>query len=131
MQPALGWQQLPRALFRRKRELAIDFHLIPYHGEPRLRDNELYHSQPKSGTTKFHAYATLCVVEPGYRYTLAVTSVRGKEPLLAVLKRLLARLQELGLGAKMLLLDRQDVARDLHACITRRDALESGTQCLR
>lgn len=107
MQPALTGQHLPKALFQHRRVLAIDWHLIPYHGEPRFRDNELYHSQPKSGTTKFHAYATLCVVEPGYRYTLAVTSVRGKEPLVAVLKRLLARLQELGLGGKALLLDRQ------------------------
>lgn len=107
MQPALAGQHLPKALFRRKRELAIDWHLIPYHGEPRFRDNELYHSQPKSGTTKFHAYATLCVVEQGHRYTLAVTSVRGKEPLVAVLKRLFARLQKLGLGARVVLLDRQ------------------------
>lgn len=107
MQPALAGQRLPRGLFRRKRRMAVDWHLIPYHGRPRFRDNELYHSKPKSGTSKFHAYATLCVVEQGHRYTLAVTYIRDGESSVTVLKRLFRRLQELGLGVKVVLLDRQ------------------------
>lgn len=97
---------LPKCLTYRARNIAIDFHLIPYHGEPKYRPNELYHSQPKSGTTKFHAYATACVLEAGYRYTLAATYVRGKESMVAVLIRLLERLAARQIGIKALLLDR-------------------------
>lgn len=97
---------LPKSLSDRARNMAIDFHLIPYHGEPQRRANELYHSQPKSGTTKFHAYATVCVVEAGYRYTLAATYVRGKESMVAVLMRLLERLAARKFAIRTLLLDR-------------------------
>lgn len=97
---------LPKWLFSRSRRIAIDLHLIPYHGEPKDRANELYHSQPKSGTTKFHAYATACVVEAGCRYTLAATYVRGKESMVAVLKRLLERIVASKVTIRVLLLDR-------------------------
>lgn len=106
MQPALCGD-LPRRLTSRARRVAIDLHLTPYHGQPYRNANELYHSQPKSGTTKFHAYATACVVEQGFRFTLAVTYVRGDESLIRVLERLLDRVAALGLAIKNLLLDRQ------------------------
>jgi putative transposase len=97
---------LPQRVTSRPRRVAIDFHLIPYHGEPNQRANELYHSQPKSGTTKFHAYATACIVEAGHRYTVAATYVRGKEPMVAVLNRLLERLAARNIAIQVLLLDR-------------------------
>jgi hypothetical protein len=97
---------LPQRVTSRPRRIAIDFHLIPYHGEPNQRANELYHSQPKSGTTKFHAYATACIVEAGHRYTVAATYVRGKEPMVAVLNRLLERIAARGIAIQFLLLDR-------------------------
>jgi putative transposase len=118
--PALAGQQLPKALFVRGREVALDFHQIPYHGQPHKHANELYHSQPKSGTTKFHCYATACIVEKGFRYTLAATYVKGNESLVAVIERLLLRLAERGLLIKTLLLDRQfftmDVLAYLQSC---------------
>ncbi len=107
LHPALCGPQLPGAIFRKARQVAIDWHLIPYHGQPHRHANELYHSLPRSGTSKFHAYATACVVEQGYRYTLAATSVKGSESPLAVLERVLDRLQARGLKIKVLLLDRQ------------------------
>jgi len=97
---------LPKRFASRRWRVAIDFHLIPYHGEPKQRANELYHSQPKSGTTKFHAYATACVVEAGHRYTLAATYVRGKESMVAVLNRLLERIAARKIAIEVLLLDR-------------------------
>ena len=106
MEPALCGR-LPRRLTSRKRRVAIDWHLIPYHGEPRHNANELYHSQPKSGTTKFHAYATACVVERGFRFTVAATYVRGDESLVTVLTRLLDRVAARGISVKTWLLDRQ------------------------
>src|SRR5947199_6267476 len=45
---------LPKAL-RRRQPLAIDLTLIPYHGQPLHEEREIYRSQPKSGTTHFHA----------------------------------------------------------------------------
>lgn len=120
LEPALAGQQLPKALFARGREVAIDFHQIPYHGQPHKHANELYHSLPKSGTTKFHCYATACVVEKGFRYTLAATYVKGNESLVAVIERLLLRIGERGLVIKTLLLDRQfftmDVLDYLQSC---------------
>jgi IS4 transposase len=80
--------------------------LIPYHGEPMKNANELFRSKRKSGTSNFHAYATACVVEGGYRYTLALTYVRNQESTVAVLNRLLDRVQACGLKIKSLLLDR-------------------------
>jgi putative transposase len=49
---------LPKALRRRRQPLAIDLHLVPYHGQPLNDLNEIYRSQAKSGTCSFHAYAT-------------------------------------------------------------------------
>ena len=63
-------------------------------------------AQPKQGTTKFHAYASACIVQYGRRYTLALTWVRRHESMVAVLRRLLARIREIGLKIKYFLLDR-------------------------
>ncbi len=67
--------KMPKALFRKSRRIAIDLTLIPYHGQPFLDANEIYRSQPKSGTTHFHAYASCYVVEHGQRFTLAMRLV--------------------------------------------------------
>jgi hypothetical protein len=91
---------------RRAWEIAIDWHLQPYYGEPNKRRNELYHSKAKQGTTTFHAYASACVVEYGRRYTLALTWVRRHESMVRVLGRLVARIREIGLKIRRVLLDR-------------------------
>src|SRR3954452_16626665 len=80
---------LPRPLRRRPQRLAADLVLIPYHGQPLHDPDEIYRSLAKSGTSHFHAYATLYVIHRGYRFTVAVTAVKGGEPLEEVLKRLL------------------------------------------
>src|SRR5947209_7217023 len=49
---------LPKALRRRRQQVAIDLVLIPYHGQPFLDPVEIYRGQPRSGTSHFHAYAT-------------------------------------------------------------------------
>ena len=98
--------RLPRRMRRRAWEVAIDWHLQPYYGEPQKSRNELYYGQPKQGTTKFHAYATACIVQYGHRYTLALTWVRRHESMVVVLRRLVARIREIGLKIKRVLLDR-------------------------
>lgn len=95
-----------RALRRRQWELAIDWHLVPYYGEPHRSRNELYYGQPRQGTSTFHAYATACIVSRGHRYTLAVSWVRRHESLVTVLRRLLAQIREFGVKIRYVLLDR-------------------------
>jgi hypothetical protein len=97
---------LPRRMRRRAWEIAIDWHLQPYYGEPHKSRNELCHSKAKQGTTTFHAYASACVVEYGRRYTLALTWVRRHESMVRVLGRLVARIREIGLKIRRVLLDR-------------------------
>ena len=97
---------IPKRVFRKKRDAAIDLTLIPYHGQPHEHESELYHSLAKSGTTKFHAWATLCITERGFRYTIAVTRVTGGEKLVDVLRRLLRQAADRGLKIRLLQLDR-------------------------
>ena len=70
---------LPRSMRRRAWHVAIDWHLDPYYGQPYRSRNEIYYGEPKQGTTKFHAYASACIVQYGRRYTLAMTWVRRHE----------------------------------------------------
>lgn len=97
---------LPRALRRHPQRLAADLVLIPYHGQPLHDPDEVYRSAAKSGTSHFHAYATLYVLRHGYRFTVALTPVSRGEPLEAVLKRLLHQAAAVGIHCRLLLLDR-------------------------
>ena len=97
---------LPRSLRRPKWQVAIDWHLVPYYGQPQKSRNELYYGQPRQGTSKFHAYATACIVQYGQRYTIALSWVRRHETTVKVLGRLLTQIRKIGLKIKRLLLDR-------------------------
>ena len=96
---------LPKALRRKARMVAIDLTLIPYHGQPAHEEKEIYRSSPKSGTTHFHAYATAVVVHKGHRYTLALTRVEQGEKMKVVVQRLLAIVRR-RVKIKFLLLDK-------------------------
>jgi hypothetical protein len=97
---------LSRGMRRRSWEVAIDWHLVPYYGQPHKSRNEIYYGQPRQGTQKFHAYATACIVVYGRRYTLALSWVRRHETTVRALARLLDRIDDLGLKIRCLLLDR-------------------------
>ncbi|REJ96641.1 MAG: peptide synthetase [Planctomycetota bacterium] len=105
---ALG-DRLPKRFFHSKRgqRIAIDFTLIPYHGQPAREEREIRRGQPKHGTTHFHAYATAYVVQHGQRYTLAMTAVRGDEDVKAVVQRLLQQVRRLGVKVRFLLVDKE------------------------
>lgn len=96
----------PRRLQGRRWQVAIDWHLVPYYGEAYQSRNELCRSKQRQGTTHFHAYATACIVQYGQRYTLALTWIRRHESTVTVLRRLLARIGELAVKIRILLLDR-------------------------
>jgi putative transposase len=110
---------LPKALRRRRQPLAIDLHLVPYHGQPLHDPHEIYRSQAKSGTCSFHAYATAYVLRQGQRYTVALTWVCRGEPLKGVVQRLLEQAARAGVRPRYLLMDRGfcsvDVIRYLQA----------------
>jgi len=97
---------LPKALYRKSRRVAIDLVLIPYHGQPLHDEKEIYRSQPKSGTSHFHAYATAAVVHKGHRYTLALTRVEYGEKMKDVVQRLLAIVRRRNVKVRFLLLDK-------------------------
>ena len=97
---------LPPALFRKSRRIAIDLTLIPYHGRPHQDEQEIYRSAPKSGTTHFHAYATAAVVHKGHRYTLALLFVEKGTTMKEVVKRLVNIVRSRGVKIRFLLLDK-------------------------
>ena len=97
---------LPRCLRRRRQPLAIDLHLVPYHGLPLQHEQEVYRSQAKSGTCSFHAYATCYVIRQGLRFTVALTWVQRRQPLPEVVRRLLVQAARAGVRPRYLLLDR-------------------------
>jgi Transposase DDE domain len=97
---------LPKALRRRRQPLAIDLHLVPYHGEPLHDVTEVYRSQAKSGTCSFHAYATAYVIRQGLRFTVALTWVQRGEALQGVVQRLLAQAAKASVRPRYLLLDK-------------------------
>jgi hypothetical protein len=98
--------QLPRRLRRRRWQVAIDWHLTPYYGQPYASRNEIYYGKPRQGTKQFHAYASVCIIDHGERYTLALTWVRRHESTVTALRRLVARIRELGLEIRRVFLDR-------------------------
>lgn len=97
--------RLPRALRRRPRRLAIDLTLIPYHGEPFRDPSEVYRSQPRAGTSHFHAYATAYVVLHGERFTVALATVARGESMRDVVRQLLRQAREAGVRPSLILLD--------------------------
>jgi Transposase DDE domain len=96
----------PKALRRRRQALAIDLTLLPYHGQPREDDTEVYRGQAKDGTSHFHAYATAYVIRKGQRYTAALAYVRQGDDLAAVVQGLLRQAARAGIRPRYLLLDR-------------------------
>ena len=100
-------ERLPKRLWKKALRGAIDLVLIPYHGEAQKDKTEIVRSQPKNGTTHFHAYATAFVVEKGKRFTLAITFVRSTDELTEILERLQSRVKALKIRIKCWLLDRE------------------------
>jgi len=97
---------LPHALRRRRQPIAIDLHLIPYHGSPLHDEDEVYRGPAKSGTSHFHAYATAYVIRKGQRFTVALAYVRKGQPLRDVVRSLLRQAAQAGVRPRYLLLDR-------------------------
>ena len=102
--------QLPAGLCkrfgRRSFEVGIDLTDIAYHGQPKQDDNEIRRGKAKSGTTHFHAYATLSIVHHQRRYELALTFVWADESMDQVVQRLILQVKRLGLRIRRAYLDK-------------------------
>ena len=98
--------KLPRKLLKSKLPVAMDLTELPYHGQYSEDNPYVRRGRAKSGTTHFFVFATLYVVKKNRRYTLGIILVRRDEKAKDVVKRLLARGDELGLRIKRLYLDR-------------------------
>lgn len=100
-------QRLARPIFSGKcLEFAIDIHYIPYHGKPKKDDAEIVRSKAKSGTTHFHAYATLYVIVWGKRFTLAVKYIMKGTSNLEIVSYFMNVIQSLNLSIKRLYMDK-------------------------
>jgi IS4 transposase len=99
-------ERVPRGLLKKARPLAIDVHDEPYYGQPHEYKKELRRGKRQKGTSRFHSYATLCVLHRGRRYTLAATYVWKGDTAERIVRRLLARAWQMGVRVRYLLLDR-------------------------
>lgn len=102
--------QLPNPVRRRmesgRMETAIDLVEIPYHGQALADSAEVRRGAASDGTTHFHMYGTLSVVDSGQRFTLALTFVWAGEKMEAVVARVLKLARALGLRFKRLYCDK-------------------------
>jgi len=97
---------LPAELPRVGVEVAIDFHDAPFYGKTPEMRTYTCRDRAKKGTTRFFRIASASVMWRGIRLTLALTYVLPEYSTLAVVKRLLCRLQQLGFQATVLYLDK-------------------------
>lgn len=101
-------------------EVAGDLTDLPYHGEPDQSEEEIRRSQAKSGTTHFHSYATLQIVNQRQRVTVAVSFVRKEEKMEAVVKRLLATASGLSVRIRRAYFDKGFASVEVFRCLRQR-----------
>lgn len=85
---------------------AVDLTCLPYHGRHKRSFLEVVRSRAKSGTTHFHAYASLYVIKRNKRFTLDMVPVTRETSLVEVLETFLTRLDGCGYKVKLLFLDK-------------------------
>lgn len=96
--------KLPRALNRRPRTMAIDFHEKPYYGDKQTPG--IRRGKPKASTKRFFVYATLMVIRMGMTFTVGLVHVPPGADLTTIIDKLLQQAAVHGLKPKKLLLDR-------------------------
>jgi putative transposase len=98
--------QIPRRVYRRVRDIAIDFHDRPYYGRSSQEEGLWVRGKAKSGTTRFYRIATAYVVLAGLRVTLAVGFFLPGNDTVTILGILLQRVKTLGIQVNRLFLDK-------------------------
>lgn len=100
--------QIPSVVKKGKRAyaIAVDLTLIPYHGEAYEDEKEIVRSQPKSGTTHFHGYASVSIVHDNQRFVVALRFVEKGESMATIVAWLLNRLKSIGISVKRAYFDK-------------------------
>jgi len=98
--------KLPRHLWRRTQNVAIDFHDQPYYGKSPQEEGLWIGGRAKASTTRFYRIATAYILRRNMRYTMAVCFVRPDMGVTEVLQELCYRLAKLEIPLHCLLLDR-------------------------
>lgn len=83
--------EVPKRLWRRAQDIAIDFHDRPYYGKTSQEEGLWVRSQAKDGTTHFYRIATAYVIQHGLRVTLALHFFLPSDSIVSVMKTLLER----------------------------------------
>jgi putative transposase len=97
-------RRLPKALGRRPRTMAIDFHNKPYYGVKNTPGT--IRGQRKASTKTFFAYATLMVIRKGLTFTVGLMPVVKDQEMTTIIDGLLRQAALKGLKPRRLLLDR-------------------------
>lgn len=110
---------LPRSLWGKVVEIAIDWHDEPSYSKNVTVQTYTCRSQSSAGTTHFWRVASAYVMHHGQRFTVALVYVLPEYSTLVVLQRLLARIRQQRVRVKRLYLDKgfcqTDIIRYLQA----------------
>jgi putative transposase len=98
--------KLPKHLWRREQDVAIDFHDQPYYGKRPQEEALWVGDRAKASTTRFYRIATAYVLRKNMRYTLGVCFVGPGMSVEKVLQELSHHLKKLAIPLHCLLLDR-------------------------
>jgi putative transposase len=96
----------PKAVFKRKQEIAIDSKDFPYYGQHPGLEPWICRGQARAGTTRFLRIATAYVMRHGQRVTLAAIQVSKGMTLGEVVRDLVGHLRFFGVKIASLYLDR-------------------------
>jgi putative transposase len=93
---------------KRPVDVAIDFHDIPYYGEAIDPDHpQFVKTQESRGTHRAYHYATLDLLLPNFRFTVALRYLRERGHRQRAVARVLAEAHRAGVEVRRLYLDRE------------------------
>jgi putative transposase len=98
--------EIPQRVWRRARDVAIDFHDRPYYGKTPQEEGLWVRGKAKNGTTRFYRVATAYVMQNGLRVTLAIRFFLPGDTVVTALDALLRRVRVLGINVNRLFLDK-------------------------
>jgi putative transposase len=89
-------------------DVAIDFHDVPYYGQAIDPDHpQFVKTQESRGTHRAYHYATLDILFPNFRFTVALRYLRERGHRQRTVARLLAEAHRAGVQVRRLYLDRE------------------------
>ena len=98
--------QIPKPVFKRARDTAIDYHEQAYYGKTPQAQGLWIRSAAKDGTTHFYRVASAYVIWHALRVTLAIRFVLPEEDSVSIVSDVLKSLKALKYKVKTLFLDR-------------------------